>query len=390
MKILAIGFDIGGANVKVASAMIPVVMDTDAILESAFVTRKYFPLWKNSIDLLENVLHDSLLKHVEHHESLLASGNPCTIRVAATITGELSDAFNSKKEGIMKISGALSLACERVRNMFLEVKPLLKIKRPVFYGIDGHFRELDEAIEDWRIISAANWHATARWLGTRIKNGLLIDCGSTTTDIIPIIGHHPCTKGSTDFERLMSGELVYTGILRATIPSISHEVPVGEKMVPVSFEKFAIMADVYLILGMISPEDYTCETPDGREKNSDAACRRLARHVCEDASELGHQKIMDMAKYLHAQQVKRIATSVKQVMQWVQNAREGKKKKNLIAYGTGLGEEILIEPAVKAAGIREQKLSAHFIGKEHSISSSAIGILFIIILDSCMGESLAE
>ncbi len=44
------------------------------------------------------------------------------------------------------------------------------------------------------------------------RSALLVDIGSTTADLIPIVGGLPATTGYSDAERLETGELVYTGI----------------------------------------------------------------------------------------------------------------------------------------------------------------------------------
>jgi len=98
-----------------------------------------------------------------------------------TITGELADCYASKKEGIGHIAA--------------EVKKVFP--GAVFYGSDGNFYA-DAA--DHRLLSAANWSASARYVGSIHKNILFIDVGSTTTDIIPIIDGIP-VAGLTDFQR---------------------------------------------------------------------------------------------------------------------------------------------------------------------------------------------
>ena len=52
-----------------------------------------------------------------------------------------------------------------------------------------------------------------------------MDMCTTTTDIIPIINKQNIAK-HTDVERLGSGELVYTGMLRTNIATIVHSIPI--------------------------------------------------------------------------------------------------------------------------------------------------------------------
>ena len=60
-------------------------------------------------------------------------------------------------------------------------------------------------------VAAANWAATARAVAMHHPDALLVDIGTTTTDLVPIVGGEVVAVGHTDPERLMSAELLYTG-----------------------------------------------------------------------------------------------------------------------------------------------------------------------------------
>ena len=57
------------------------------------------------------------------------------------------------------------------------------------------------------LVAAANWHGLATWLGRLAPKGnaLLIDIGSTTTDIIPLLDGVPVPAGLTDREMAAIG-----------------------------------------------------------------------------------------------------------------------------------------------------------------------------------------
>ena len=74
-------------------------------------------------------------------------------------------------------------------------------------------------------VAAANRAATAHLVARSSGTGLLIDIGSTTTDIVPIVDGVVTVVGRTDPERLASGELVYTGALRTPTEAVAHDVP---------------------------------------------------------------------------------------------------------------------------------------------------------------------
>jgi hypothetical protein len=87
-------------------------------------------------------------------------------------------------------------------------------------------------------------------------DAIVIDTGSTTTDLIPIVSGHVAALGKTDPERLASGELVYTGVVRTPAEAIASTLPWRGGTVGVSAEGFALSGDVYLWLGQIATEDY--------------------------------------------------------------------------------------------------------------------------------------
>ena len=110
----------------------------------------------------------------------------------------------------------------------------------------------------------------------------MLDVGSTTADVIPIAAGRVAAEGRTDLDRLLAGELVYTGALRTNLAAIAPRVPVRGRWCPVASELFAISADAHLILGHLAPEVYTCPTPDGRAASVECARERVARLVCAD------------------------------------------------------------------------------------------------------------
>ena len=112
--------------------------------------------------------------------------------------------------------------------------------------------------------AAANWMATAMLVARSLPDAILVDCGGTTTDVIPIAAGAVAARGRTDLERLLEGELVYTGALRTNIAAVVSDVPIGGRPCPVSSELFAITADAHLLRGSLTAEQCTCTFPDNR------------------------------------------------------------------------------------------------------------------------------
>ncbi|MGH7576744.1 MAG: hydantoinase/oxoprolinase family protein [Longimicrobiales bacterium] len=220
--------------------------------------------------------------------------------MAITMTAELADCFASKREGVCFVLDAF-------RRAFPDAAAWV-------YGLDGSFHGLAAAQREPLRFAAANWLATATWIAQRAPDALLIDVGSTTTDVVPIVGGRVRARGRTDTERLALGELVYTGILRTPVCALIRRVPLRGAWCRVAAEHFAIAADAYLWLRRIESAEYSCETPDGRGTTRHDAGRRLARMVCGDHESLSPEDITGIARRIIAAQTRVIASAVTDVL----------------------------------------------------------------------------
>jgi (4-(4-[2-(gamma-L-glutamylamino)ethyl]phenoxymethyl)furan-2-yl)methanamine synthase len=268
--------DIGGANTKAARLQ-------GASLRT--VSRP-FEVWRDP-DALAAVLRGVVA------EAGVADA------VAITMTAELSDAFRTKREGVTFV---LDAAEEALGDRPLSVLTTAGELVPV---VTARARPWD--------VAAANWVATALAVADAHADALLIDVGSTTTDIVPIAAGRVAASGHNDLERLLAGELVYTGVLRTNLAAIAPRVPVRGDWCPVSSEYFAISADVHLVLGHLTPDEYDCPTPDGRPATPASARERIARLVCSDVEQLDDDEIDAIAAFLHGEQLRQLEEAARRV-----------------------------------------------------------------------------
>jgi probable H4MPT-linked C1 transfer pathway protein len=257
--------DIGGANTK-AAWLRGVSLRT--------VSRP-FEVWRDR-DALATVLRE-----------VAAEAGPADA-VAITMTAELSDAFRTKREGVAFVLDAAEAA----------------LGSPSVLTTAGELVSLEAARARPLDVAAANWVATALAVAREHPDALLLDVGSTTADVVPVSGGRVAASGRTDLERLLAGELVYTGVLRTNLAAIAPRVPVAGGWCPVASEAFAISADVHLVLGRI--DAYDCPTPDGRPATVEFARERIARLVCADAEQLSADAIDAIAAFLHGEQLRQI------------------------------------------------------------------------------------
>jgi probable H4MPT-linked C1 transfer pathway protein len=277
-----LGWDIGAANVKA-------VLWKGRALQPRTASHP-FEIWREK-GRLEEVLWAVLDSVSEESGSL---------KMAVTMTAELSDVFETKRDGVLFVLNTL-------RKCFPGLETFI-------FSLSGRFVPIERALLRPLNFAASNWLAAAHWIARQNPNCLYIDVGSTTTDILPIMGGRVCVSGRSDRDRLSSGELVYTGALRTNLAAIIQSIPVADRICRVSSEYFAISGDVHLIVGNIDPADYTCPTPDGRPPSMNSARARVARLVCADAEMLSTAEIDGMAQYICAQQIRQICHGIEQVL----------------------------------------------------------------------------
>ncbi len=239
-----VGWDIGGAHVKAA------LLDLQGHVIR--VNLKSCPLWKGMGYLqqaVDSVLEDFPEQSYDH---------------VITMTGELVDLFPSREQGVISIVQLM--------------KKTIDDRRIFVYAGKSGFLKPDQLTDgDFRNAASANWLASASYAATRVSNGLFIDIGSTTTDILLLDQGHVQAQGFTDYQRLVSAELVYTGIVRTAVMAVAQEVEFNGNRMGLMAEYFATMADVYRLTGDLNEFHDLTDTADGAEKTVEASARRLSR-----------------------------------------------------------------------------------------------------------------
>jgi len=341
-----LGFDIGGANTKAAF-----LKTQDATTQELRTLLEYFPVWKSGKEQLPKVL-----------EKLKSSLTNLIVLdgVGVTITAELSDAYMTKKEGIHHVLDCITEVFGDTALFVLDVEAnLLSVK-------DARGEPLK--------VSSANWAATGWMISQLIKNCIVVDVGSTTTSIIPVINGKIAAEGRTDLEKLGNGELVYSGSLRTHVAAIVNAIPVHGLMARVSSELFAQSGDVHLILDNIKEEEYIVETCDGRGKTRREAMARLARVVCADIDMLTEQEIVAMAKFVYDNQVEQISGGLKQVHERIKPLLQ----ESIGVVVSGLGRKFLARKAAEEVGFNDVIDMSEVMGVEASVVSPSVGVALMV------------
>jgi probable H4MPT-linked C1 transfer pathway protein len=295
-----LGLDIGGANIKAAN-------------EIGRSVSRPFAIWRAPESLTDEVT------------AILAQFTETRL-VAVTMTAELADCFTTKREGVRFILGSIEKAvANSVVDRTTAAVPVKSFDRVpvVVWTTEGRFVDVNLAKEQTAKVAAANWHALTTWSAQQFASqeaGLLVDIGTTTTDIIPFVNGTPVPVGFTDLSRLQSGELSYSGVRRTPLCAVAHSVPFRDGYCSVAAELFATTLDVYLLTGQMAEDARDCDTANGKPATKAAASDRIARMLCCDREEVSFEESVDIARFLADVQRQRLAGSLERVVQRLESA----------------------------------------------------------------------
>jgi probable H4MPT-linked C1 transfer pathway protein len=263
-----LGWDIGGAHLKAALLMNDITARQAAC-----------PLWLG-------------LEHFHAAaRAILDTWQPMPDCLhAVTMTGELVDLFANREQGVFGLLQALSAHV-----------PPQQIR--VFAGPLGFLKIPNIRPEHVNAIASANWLATGYYAAAQQPQALLIDIGSTTTDLLLLQHGKVLTQGYTDYERLRYDELVYTGAVRTSLMALAHTAPLNGEWIGLMAEHFATTADIYRLTGELPEHADQAATADGAEKTVHASARRMARLLGLDIETLDAAAARRLALYFRERQL---------------------------------------------------------------------------------------
>ncbi|HTI17729.1 MAG TPA: hydantoinase/oxoprolinase family protein [Trinickia sp.] len=284
------GWDVGGAHVKVSMTRRAAVHG--AVAEVIDVAQWACPLWQG-------------LAHLEHAIDGVFERWPAAAEASAlhavTMTGEMVDLFADRAEGVRTLTRTLAQ----------------RLGRQTFFFAggtrEGGWLASSACVDGWRKVASANWLATAQWVAASMPDALLIDIGSTTTDIIPIVAGRVAACGWNDAERLVSGELVYQGVVRTPLCGVARRIAFRGETTGVMNEWFATTADVYRLTGELWPEHDQHPSADNGPKTEAASRQRIARMIGRDAADASDDEWRRFAQHWRRAQLRTLAANLTRV-----------------------------------------------------------------------------
>ncbi len=273
------GWDIGGAHLKVARC------DNKGRVITAIELP--CPLWQGA---------DQLRRALRTAFDSLGNAND---RHFVTMTGELVDVFANRQVGVSEIL-----------NHLLEYISTDKLS---IYGRDG-WLSVDQARDQWQAVASMNWLATASFTAASINEGLLVDIGSTTTDIVPLQNGLAQPQGYEDFQRQQLGELAYTGAIRTPLIALSEQAPFEGRWLSLAAEVFATTGDCWCLLNYLDASEISDRSADGMPWHPAACEQRLARLLGTDADRGTTAQWLLLARWFTEKQLQKITQATLQVL----------------------------------------------------------------------------
>lgn len=271
-----IGWDVGGAHVKAA------LVEHGELRDAA---QWPCPLWQG-LEHLQQCIGAAARRWPEGMTSAQ------TVH-AVTMTGEMVDRFAHREAGVVEIAGLL----ER-----------MLVGPAIFYAGEPGWCSAGDAPARWDAIASANWLASAQLVAYLLRrrggdSGVLVDIGSTTSDLIPLCGGRPQARGRNDAERLITGELVYQGVVRTPLCAVAPRIDFQGVRRNVMNELFATTADVYRLTGELDSVHDQQPSADGAAKDLASTRRRIARMIGLDARDASDADWRDFALAWRAAQL---------------------------------------------------------------------------------------
>ena len=273
---IVIGWDVGGAHLKLARS-------EDGVITAA--RQIACPLWLG-LGRLEAALD----------EAMALSPGPASY--AITMTAELADVFADRAAGVGAVLDAVTAR--------------LPADRVLVYAL-GDFLAPGQARGRADRVASANWHATAALAARNLGDGLLVDIGSTTTDLVPLRAGAVAARGFNDAERLAVDALLYRGVVRTPVMAMVKRLSVAGERVGVMAELFATAGDVFRLAAGLPVAVDQHPTADGRGKSAVESRARLARMVGRDAASAPDALWDDLARQIAAATLSEMAAAARRV-----------------------------------------------------------------------------
>ena len=292
-----IGIDIGGAHIK--------CVGIDKFKNISYTKYESYQIWNDKKVLLEKL--NQINKEVNNNK----------LTYGITMSAELCDNFPNRKRGVKYI---------------IEACNSLKSKK-LFYSNKSLLFSSKSKIEH---LMSMNWHAIGKLCENKVKDSIIVDFGSTTTDFLCIKNFKLRNKGFSDFERINNNELIYKGLIRTPLFGIKKKVKFKKKYYNLIPEIFSDMADVYRVIKLLKKDIDVDKTADASSKSIRSSMIRIARNFGLDYNNSKKELILKICNELYYSQLNEIKNNI----DFLRKKYKISSKCKIVL--SGIGQEVLM------------------------------------------------
>jgi (4-(4-[2-(gamma-L-glutamylamino)ethyl]phenoxymethyl)furan-2-yl)methanamine synthase len=207
-------------------------------------------------------------------------------------------------------------------------------------------------------VACRNWIATSYLAVASIpnfENGILVDCGTSSLDVIPVVDGEPLLlDGEEDqvWTRLGTGELTLTGTLLTSVQSLAPTIDIRGRTFATRSNSACLTGHARIVAGEVR----VSETVPGHSDDTlshEASRRALAELVGADASILDEATLQAIAHSILTKQRAQVAQQVRRVIEAAERSSGRSLERAILA---GLGNRLLLEPALRGHGLTIERL----------------------------------
>lgn len=226
-----------------------------------------------------------------------------------------------------------------------------------YLGLSYRLHTPREAKEHYLNVACRNWVATCYLASPYLdlfENGLVLDCGTNSTDIVPVLNSTPVTLDDNDQEytRFKTGELLWSGLYFTHVLSITNTIALDDEEFQVRTNTNALSSDVYTVLGVISPEDLVEEYSQRKDigRSFEISVKRVLDLIVTDQELLSVNDAKKIAQFIAEKQREKTEKAITKVL----SATKKKYKTDLkIAAIAGAGKDIILRKALENLGFEK-------------------------------------
>ena len=273
---LYLGWDIGGANTKVC------VFDNN--FKIIDLHTKNIKVWNNFSDM------KVFFKYISNIYDSFEIYN------LVTITAESCDNFKNRKHGMTEI---LSNCSNYIKGNIL-----------FFTNIDKYV-DFETAIKSPERLFSTNWILTSKFLNKKKDIDLIIDIGSTTTDII--FKNMNIQDNINDHMRLSNKTLLYLGVIRTPLSMMADNINYNGQDISLVNEVFATTGDIFNINNDIDFSALDYLGSDNLQFTKKNSFIRLARIIGLDYTDYQEEHLNEVAKNFKKLFISKIIDNIRSI-----------------------------------------------------------------------------